>query len=67
MNQNDQVLKLLKQGPVTPLDALQKAGVFRLAARVWDLRSKGHSIVTDLITKGDKTYAQYRLNGWGTG
>ena len=67
MNQNDQVLKLLKQGPVTPLDALQKAGVFRLAARVWDLRSKGHSIVTDLITKGDKTYAQYRLNGFGTG
>ena len=67
MNQNDQVLRLLKQGPVTPLDALREVDCFRLAARVHDLRSKGHSIVTDLITEGDKTYAQYRLNGFGTG
>ena len=67
MSQNDQVLKLLKNGPVTPLDALREVDCLRLAARVWDLRSKGHSIVTDMITKGDKTYAQYRLNGFGTG
>jgi len=67
MTQNEQVLKMLKHGPVTPLDALQQAGVFRLAARVCELRESGHSIVTDRITKNGKTFAQYRLNGFGTG
>ena len=32
MSQKDAILELLKRGPVTPLDALQKVGSMRLAA-----------------------------------
>ena len=60
-SQCDQILQMLKRGPVTPMDALNKAGVFRLAARVNDLRNQGHTIHTDMIEDGDKRYASYRL------
>ena len=62
MSQNDQILELLKQGPVTSLDALQKCGSFRLAARVYELREQGVPIVTKYITRNQKTIAQYRLS-----
>ena len=48
MSQKTAILDLLKRGPVTPLDALSKLGVFRLAARVRELREEGHSIVTHI-------------------
>jgi len=41
MTQNEQVLKRLKKGPLTPLQALQELGCTRLAARVYDLRRDG--------------------------
>jgi len=62
MSQNDQIHELLKQGPVTALDALQKCGSFRLAARVYELREQGVPIVTRYITRNQKTIAQYRLS-----
>ena len=67
MSQNDEVLRLLKQGPLTPIDALTKVGVFRLAARIHDLRSKGVPIVTHTIEKNDKRFAMYMIERHGTG
>ena len=67
MSQNDQIHELLKQGPVTALDALQKCGSFRLAARVYELREQGVPIVTRYITRNQKTIAQYRIEKNGTG
>ena len=61
MSQKTAILDMLKRGPVTPLDALSKLGVFRLAARVRELREEGHSIVTHIEHQGDKDFARYEL------
>lgn len=61
MNQTQSLLKHLKQRPITPLEALNKLDIFRLSARVKDLKYLGHTIITTLINKGGKRFAQYRL------
>ena len=61
MTQNDLILGMLRRDPVTPFDALQEAGCFRLAARVRDLRDMGHEIHTDIRTAEGKRYAVYTL------
>lgn len=44
-SQNAQLLKhLLGGGTTTSLDALKRFGCLRLAARVYDLRNRGHQI-----------------------
>ena len=61
MSQCEQILGMLKSGPVTAMDALQKAGCFRLAARIADLRQAGHHIETETIEVNGKHIAQYIL------
>ena len=47
MTQNDKVLRHLQEkGPLTPLQALDLYRVFRLAARVADLRRRGYTVTT---------------------
>lgn len=49
MSQNKQILRYLqthKRG-LTPIDALEKFGCFRLSARIADLRGLGWDIRTD--------------------
>jgi hypothetical protein len=46
---------------LTQLEALDKVGTTRLAARINDLRELGHIIHTEPVTKGNKTYARYHL------
>ena len=63
MTQTQRILIYLKSGKsLTPLEALKKFGCFRLAARISDLRSQGHTIWTDYITKKNKTFAAYKLS-----
>ena len=50
-------------GSITPLDALEYCGSFRLSARIKDLRDAGYSIETVNETKNGKTYARYFLKG----
>jgi len=45
---------------LTPLQALEKWGCMRLAARIAELRKDGLSIVTNKITRNGKTFAQYK-------
>jgi hypothetical protein len=52
---------MAKGHTLTALEALQMMGVFRLAARIDDLRRKGHNIVTEEVSEGGKTYARYHL------
>lgn len=62
MSQNEQILDALKRGPLTPLDALERFGCFRLAARVGELREQGHSIAVErLKLPTGKRIAQYRM------
>ncbi len=60
--QTQWVLQALQLGPITPMDALQGCGCFRLAARIKDLRDQGHHITTtDHKTAAGKTVARYSL------
>ncbi len=62
MTQNEQILAALKRGPLTPLEALERFGCFRLAARVGELREQGHSIgVEKVTTPTGKHIARYWL------
>jgi hypothetical protein len=60
--QNQQIKAYLIKGKsITPLDALNKFGCFRLAARISDLRNDGLKIVTKNVTISGKTFASYKL------
>ena len=62
MTQNQQIKSYLEKGKsITPIQALNKFGCFRLAARVNDLRKEGLNINTKIVTKDGKTFASYRL------
>lgn len=65
--QTDKVLAHLLAGhTITPLEALGVFQIFRLAARIYDLKKKGHKIVT--TNKRDangKQYAEYSLRNAG--
>ena len=58
------ILEHLKKGlSITPLEALNRFGCFRLSARIHDLRHKqGYDIMTErVLTSNGKYVAQYRL------
>lgn len=63
MSQNEQILAALKRGrALTPLEALNEFGCFRLAARVDELRQQGHAIAVErLKLPTGKRIAQYRM------
>ncbi len=59
MTQKDKVLDHLKlHKKITPLDALNLYGCFRLGAVIFDLRQEGHNITTT-TNEGKKKYAIY--------
>jgi hypothetical protein len=49
---------LLSGKTLTPIEALNKYGCFRLGARVYDLRKKEGLNIEDV---GEKNYAEYKL------
>ena len=58
------ILEHLKKGlSITPLEALNRLGFFRLSERIHDLRHKqGYDIMTErVLTSNGKYVAQYRL------
>lgn len=58
-SQLENILQALKDGEIlTPLDALDRFGCFRLGARIKDLRQLGHHIV-NLEKSGH--FARYKL------
>jgi hypothetical protein len=52
---------LLNGKSITPLDALNMFGCFRLSARIANLRDEGLPIVTDMVTINEKRVARYYL------
>lgn len=57
MTQRDQIWAHLESGKtLTPIQALDKFGCLRLAARIHELRKQGKSIVDD----GDGHHSVYR-------
>ena len=58
---------LRKYGFIEPLTALREYGVYRLGARISDLRDEGYNILTErtesvsMLTGNRVSYATYRL------
>ena len=52
---------LLNGNSITPIDALNKFGCFRLSARISDLRNAGFDIETEMIYQDGKRFANYYL------
>jgi len=61
--QNAQILAHLLSGKsITPMDALQMFGSFRLGARIYDLKAKGYAIQRQLVTENGKRFAEYWMD-----
>lgn len=70
MNKKPQWVRILDYlrafGTITALEAIRDEGIYRLSARIYDLRRKGYNIFTEMISVknryGDFTeIARYRL------
>jgi len=60
-SQTKQIQSHLNRGwKLTPLQALQKYGCMRLAARIAELRDEGMNIITRKVTRNGKTFAEYQ-------
>lgn len=61
--QTAQILAHLKTGrSITPIDALNRYGCFRLGARIYDLKQSGHNIYREMVeTDSGKRVASYTL------
>lgn len=62
MSQSDMILAHLQSGcSITPMEALKEYGVFRLAARINDIREAGYDV--DMVLEGDgkKKWGRYSL------
>jgi hypothetical protein len=62
-SQAKRILEYLKAGNgITPMDALDLFGCFRLGARIADLKRMGYDIVTERVkVEGGKYVARYHL------
>jgi hypothetical protein len=61
ITQEKWILSALYWGPITPMQALKGCGCLRLAARIRDLRSQGHNIITEPVNENGKRFAKYHL------
>ena len=57
-----------EHGSITPMEALDSFGCYRLGARIWDLRRDGYDITTEIVVDVDRhgepmRYAKYTLRG----
>lgn len=60
--QNERILAHLTRGQaLTPMTALNRFGVLRLAARIAELKKRGHDIRTHMVRRKSKVFAAYRL------
>jgi len=62
-SQTAAILSALQAGrKLTPLNALNEFGCFRLGARVWDLKKQGFDVKTVMVkTPSGKRVAEYSL------
>ena len=66
--QNKAVLNVLLNGQeITPQDAMDRFGCYRLGARIHDLRAMGYPIITETRTSKNRygrtvQYASYRMD-----
>ena len=54
MIQREALLARLRAGPIDPLTALDELGIYRLGARVYDLRQNGHAVDMQLVERRNR-------------
>ena len=60
--QENQILNHLKQHKfITSWEAIQEYRITRLSARIYELRERGHNIITKNISENGKRFAEYSL------
>lgn len=52
---------LLAGNSITPIEALNMFGAFRLAAIIFKLKEQGLNIKTEMVYEEDKRYAKYSI------
>ena len=69
MSQKQEILNHLRTiGPITPLQALHRYRVMRLAPRIKEIRNSGYLVLTNMKRRTDKRtgrvkrYAEYSLS-----
>jgi hypothetical protein len=61
-SQEQAILRYLQAGQaITPIEALNRFGCFRLGARIHNLRKSGHDIQTRTLQHDEKRFASYQL------
>ena len=61
-SQNKVLRKHLESGKsISPMMALNRFGIYRLASRVNDLRNQGMNIVTEMVYAHPVRYAKYYI------
>ena len=61
-SQANEILAWLKTGKsISPLEALERFGCFRLGGRIYDLKKLGHPIITTIVERNGKRFASYSL------
>lgn len=62
-SQCKRILAYMQEGnAITPIEALNLFGCFRLGARISDIKKLGYQIVTEMVSVGDgKRVARYHL------
>jgi len=59
--QCEKVLDQLRKGPLSTLQARNEMFIMSIAARIFELKQKGHNIVAHPVSAGSKKIAQYVL------
>ena len=60
--QRDKILVTMERGhSITPREALDWFGCFRLGVRIFDLKRMGYNIASRLIVADGKRFAEYHL------
>lgn len=63
-SQKKSILEWLKTHEgITPLEALDEIGCFRLGGRICELRQEGWPIETEMVQQNGKRFAKYLLKG----
>lgn len=63
MTQSERILNHLVRRPLNPIEAIKRYGVYRLAARICDLRRDGYDIATERYKYDGDVRTRYRLVG----
>lgn len=67
VTQCEMILRYMRDtGSITPWEAMREFGCMRLGARIYDLKGRGISIITETVTERNRygkrvAYARYRV------